>query len=181
MTSIFNYLLELDKDEDSHLGRILILINVFAGVEGKKEIKGLTKLAKLDFLLRYPAYLERAMEAIEKNPERVRLKSYEKKNVESKMVRYKYGPWDFRYRKFINKLVGLGLIYIRIEGRSINIGITDKGREIFFILNNNQTHKDTVDRAKIINSNFNKSGTNLMRFIYKTFPEIGSLKYGTPI
>ncbi|TMU57444.1 hypothetical protein [Flagellimonas algicola] len=181
MISVFEYLLELEKEDDSHLGRILVLLNVFAGIEGKKEIKGLTKLAKLDFLLRYPVYLERAMKKVHQNPERVKIKEYEKKNVESKMVRFKYGPWDFRYRRFINELVGRGLVYIRPEGRSIYLGVTDNGRKIFEALQNDPWHDDIISRAKIINSNFNKSGTNLMKFIYATFPEIGSLKYGTKI
>ncbi|MDO5979206.1 hypothetical protein [Flavivirga spongiicola] len=179
--NLFEHLLELEREEDSHLGRILILINIFSGTEGKDSIGGLTKLAKLDFLLRYPLYLERALNSINKNPERVKLKQYERKSVESKMIRFKYGPWDFRYRKFINELVGKGLIYIRPQGRTVHIGITDYGRKIVLELMNDNVNQDLITRAKIIKGNFNKSGTNLMHFIYKTFPEIGTLKYGTKI
>lgn len=181
MKNLFDVLIDLESNEDIHLGRILILINEFSGSEGKDTIKGLTKLAKLDFLLRYPVYLERAMISINKNPDRVKVKSYERSSVESKMIRFKYGPWDFRYRKFINELVGKGLIYLVPNGRSILIGITDKGKLVSNQLKVEKLNQDLAKRANIIKSNFNKSGTNLMHFIYKTFPEIGTLKYGTEI
>src|SRR6266480_7920176 len=40
-------------------GRLLILIDAFTS--SSKSLEGRTKLAKLDFLLRYPAHLERAL------------------------------------------------------------------------------------------------------------------------
>lgn len=177
--TLFDILKSLENNEDIHLGRILLLLNEFSG-KGKGEIEGLTKLAKLDFLLRYPVYLERALNTLGK-ADKSNVKDYERRSVESKMVRFKYGPWDFRYRRFINTLVGLGLVYIRLEGRSYNLGLTQKGLEIAKPLAAEPTFQDFIDRAKLIRINFNQSGTTLMRFIYKTFPEIGSLQYGDKI
>ena len=45
----------LEGDDSLHLGRLLILVDVFAGHKGDQTIDGITKLAKLDFLLRYPS------------------------------------------------------------------------------------------------------------------------------
>jgi hypothetical protein len=50
----------LEGDDSLHLGRLLVLLEAFGGRRGDQPIEGLTKLAKLDFLLRYPVYLERA-------------------------------------------------------------------------------------------------------------------------
>lgn len=171
----------LEKDEHIHLGRLLILLHVFNGENKAGEIEGLTKLAKLDFLLRYPVYLERAMLVNGKELKKAAPKDYERKSVEAKMVRFKYGPWDFRYRRFINTLIGKRLVYIRTEGRSYHLGITDQGIKVAEALEKDANFSDLVDRAKTIRTHFNLSGTWLMRFIYKNFPEIGSLQYGTEI
>lgn len=178
--SLFEILKNLEENEDYHLARILILLYEFTATNNQ-EIEGLTKLAKLDFLLRYPTYLEKALSVQGKNPKLVKIQEHEKKSVEAKMVRFRYGPWDFRYRKFINTLIGMGLIYIRLEGRSFNLGITNKGKNLAFKIINEETYSDLSERAKIIKRNFNISGTNLMKFIYKTFPEIGNLQYGEAI
>lgn len=178
---IFSILVSLEKDENIHLGRLLILLKVFSGDEKNGEIEGLTKLAKLDFLLRYPVYLERALTANKKELKKAPPKDFERKSVEAKMVRFKYGPWDHRYRRFLNTLAGRGLVYMRQEGRSYFLGVTAKGEEMALRLLEEEIFSDTYERAKTIKSNFNLSGTWLMRFIYKTFPEIGSLQYGKEI
>ena len=56
-------LLQERRDANYHQARILLLIDAFAGRTGSMD--GLTKLAKLDFLLRYPAFLERLADSVE--------------------------------------------------------------------------------------------------------------------
>ena len=67
-------------------------------------MEGLTKLAKLDFLLRYPVMLERAVVAKGHSTRDVHLKDHERLSVESQMVRD--SPWDHRYRELLNILIG---------------------------------------------------------------------------
>lgn len=181
MKDLFGILSNLEKDEHIHLGRLLMLIYVFSGDKNKSEIEGLTKLAKLDFLLRYPTYLERALIHNNKKMSKSQPKDYERKSVEAKMVRFRYGPWDFRYRRFINTLIGMGMIYLRKQGRSYFLGITEEGIHIAGKLSTTDDFNDIIERAKIIKTNFNYSGTNLMKFIYNIFPEIVSLQYGKEI
>ena len=182
MKDLFLILAELDKDEHIHLGRLLLLLKAFSGDSGLGEIEGLTKLAKLDFLLRYPVYLERALIAYHDRPMRkAPPRDFERRSVETRMIRFRYGPWDFRYRRFINTLIGMGLVYIRNEGKSSYVGITEAGISIANKISINESFSDMVERAKIIKMNFNISGTHLMRFIYKTFPEISSLQFGKEI
>ena len=83
-------ILDLDGFYDLHLARILILISQLAGNTQTKEIKGITKLVKLDFLLRYPTVLERALGRIDEKKDSVKLQDYERNSVESKMVRFRY-------------------------------------------------------------------------------------------
>src|SRR4051812_43483899 len=88
-----------------HAARILILIafcgkprtspkGVLPGIEGR------TLLAKLDFFLRYPAYLRKAAQirdAVVLGESVLRVAANEANSVESRMVRYLYGPWDHLY------------------------------------------------------------------------------------
>lgn len=177
--NLFEIITSLERNEDIHLARILILLNEFA--ENGKAIEGLTKLAKLDFLLRYPVYLEKALQARGRTGKDVGLKNYERTSVESKMVRYKYGPWDFRYRKFINVLIAKGLAYHIIDGKTVNIGLTAKGIELVKSLNAHSDYEDIAKRAKIIRNQFDYGGTYLKDFVYRVFPEIGTLNLRTEI
>jgi hypothetical protein len=179
---VINIISSLEKKEEIHLGRLLILISVFSEKrKGKTEIEGLTKMAKLDFLLRYPVYLSKALKAKNKSSKNIQIKDYEKESVESKMVRFKYGPWDFRYRRFVNMLIGKGLVYYTQENRTINIGITSKGSFFVKQINESESFYDITRRAKIIRTHFDNKGSFLMKFIYATFPEIGTLKLGSTI
>lgn len=171
----------LEENADLHIARLLILIGTFSGMKGNKTVNGLTKLAKLDFLLRYPIYLERALEVMSVSKAEAEVKQYERQNIESTMVRYRYGPWDFRYRRFLNTLIGKGLVHVKIENRTTKIGITEKGLRIYTELIDIEDFQDFFKRAKLLKLNFNLSGTNLMKFIYKTFPEITTLRLGERI
>lgn len=59
--NLFLILADLEENDNLHLARLLVLLKAFSGRDGTKTIDGLTKLAKLDFFLRYPTYLERAL------------------------------------------------------------------------------------------------------------------------
>ena len=81
-----------DDGIESHAARLMFLLK--HGVRGKdRSIAGRLKVAKMDFFLRYPAYLKRAatIKGIDHSqiPQEIR--------PESRMIRYKYGPWDAKY------------------------------------------------------------------------------------
>lgn len=76
---------------DYHLARLLLLLDAFTRKGGRLD--GLTKIAKLDFLLRYPVFLERIL--VKRGlawPSGLAPDANERLAVESRMVRYKYGP-----------------------------------------------------------------------------------------
>lgn len=172
---------DLDQRADLHLARILLLLDAFSEGDTSGSIEGLTKLAKLDFLLRYPVMLERALEAREKSTREVNLEDYERHSVESEMVRYRFGPWDHRYREFLNILVAKGLANVSVDGRRIVISTTANGKALAAQLAEISEFKLYVRRARILKRHFDLTGTGLMRFIYETFPEVVSLRSNTPI
>ena len=91
----------LDRDEDVHLARILVLLKAFARTN-LPAIEGITKLAKLDFLLRYPSCLEKALLARGLSAKNIPVDDFDRLTIEARMIRYRYGPWDHRYRRFLN-------------------------------------------------------------------------------
>ena len=171
----------LDNNDPLHMSRLLVLLGAFAQNKEESAIEGLTKLAKLDFLLRYPVFLERAL--IKKNASLKNLNviEHERKSVESAMVRFRYGPWDFRYRRLINILVAKGLAYVSIRGKTIQIGLTKNGIETAETLSGQEEFQDIAQRAIILKKYFDLKATTLMKFIYETFPEIGTLRLGEEI
>lgn len=176
MIDIVRAIAGLDGQPDLHSARLLLLLAEFAQGEKGHPIEGLTKLAKLDFLLRYPILLERALEAKHRSTMEVKLEDHERTSVESRMVRYRFGPWDHRYREFLNILVGKGLATIHEEGRTFVISITDDGKLSAERLAANGAFEPYVRRAKLLRRNFDLQATTLMRFIYETFPEVVSLR-----
>ncbi len=97
------------------------------------------------------------------------------------MVRYRFGPWDHRYREFLNILVAKGLASVSVEGRKVVISVTEQGRERAKQLGDHELFRHYARRARLLKRNFDLTATNLMRFIYDTFPEIVSLRSNAPI
>ncbi len=171
----------LESRDPLHEGRLLVLLLAFAGDDNKGEIEGLTKIAKLDFLLRYPTFLQRALEKKHKSTKNVGLQQHEQLSVESKMVRYRFGPWDHRYRRFLNLAVAKGLARITVDGRTVKIGLTDTGATVARGLAASDAFADITRRAAILKTHFDMTASGLMRFIYEAFPEILSLRADSAI
>lgn len=167
---------ELDNEPDLHAARLLVLISAFSHTGKEDAVEGLTKLAKLDFLLRYPVMLERALAAKGCSTREVQVENHERMSVESEMVRYRFGPWDHRYREFLNILVGKGLVTVSVEGRKVVIAITDYGRTLAAKLSGSPVFKNYARRSSLLKRHFDVQATTLMRFIYEKFPEVVSLR-----
>lgn len=172
---------DIDQSTYLHTMRLLILLDAFSEDGNGGAIEGLTKLAKLDFLLRYPLMLERALDAKGRSLKEVKLEDHERFNVESEMVRYRFGPWDHRYREFLNILVAKDLASVSIEGKTVVIMVTETGRSCVNQVSSDSIFSPYFNRAKLLKTNFNMTVTHLMNFIYKTFPEIISLQSNSRI
>lgn len=170
-----------ESSDELHLVRLLFLLGE-ADKRVSKTIEGITKLAKLDFLLRYPNCLERMLVALNKNVNQAEVKPYERTSIESKMIRFRYGPWDDRYRRWIGLLVSKGLAVTFIKGRTINIGLTDAGRQFLDTIGQVEEFSDLKRRSNIIYKTVgSKTAMRIKDLIYEVFPEIISLKWGQGI
>jgi hypothetical protein len=154
--------LAADNIVEFHAARILLLIKL-CGTAG--SIDGLTKLAKLDFFVRYPDFFDtaRAVSAPDSKP-------VLDASVESAMVRHHYGPWDKRYYHVLAYLEARQLIQVAQDGKTFRISLTPQGTQAAADLSSRVSFASLVRRMQEVKKVFGaKSGTTLKNLIYKMF------------
>ena len=158
-------------DLDYHCARLLVLLGAF-NLRGSQVI-GLTKLAKLDFLLRYPAFLDRLMQSRGWTwPADAAPREVDKDAVEARMIRYKYGPWDDRYYLMLGVLAGMGLVTIGERGGVMAFNVTDLGETVNLRLVDRAEWRLVAARCDLLASKFDWSGNELKETIYRELPEV---------
>jgi hypothetical protein len=173
---------ETENLDDFHLSRILVLLRSADARRSKKTVEGIMKLAKLDFLLRYPTCFERALEALGKNPELAGVEPRERTSIESKMIRFRFGPWDARYRRWLGLLLARGLATVAVEGNTIHVGITDSGRAVADQFRRDPLYQKLAERSDLLVKLVGPmSATKLKEFVYAVIPELLDMKWGDEI
>ena len=172
-----------------HVSRLLILVGYCGKPRVSKEklpaIVGRTLLAKLDFFMRYPNYLKLA--SIKLNvpctDDELGIDRPDDINtIESRMVRYLYGPWDSLYYVALAYMIGKGLIEAPVAGKVDTFRLTNKGYAVLSKLENDPAFSDLIKRANTIYKLFNAyNGSRLKLFIYDSFPEIVNRQIGEKI
>ena len=171
----------VEFSDDFHLARLLILLKTIGGRNGK-PVKGIMKVAKLDFLLRYPNCLVRVLTATDRASDAETIPEQERNTIEARMIRFRYGPWDTRYRRWIGLLVAKGLANTYLEGKTVNLKLTDAGSAVVEQLCLLDEFKPLRVRSQLIHSSVgNLSAIRLKDLIYKVFPEILSMQWGEKI
>ena len=157
--------------------RLLLLIAAFS--RRTKVLEGRTKLAKLDFLLRYPIYLDRSLQI--RRPKLTPPFRPSGPDVESRMVRYRYGPWDPAYFALLGRLIGKGLVEPASFPRGIGYRVTETGQMIATNLQSELAWIDVAQRVTILRQHFDLTGATLKKFIYENFPEVTRASWGQPL
>jgi len=155
--------------------RILLLIDGFT--TPTKSLDGRTKLTKLDFLLRYPHFMQRAL-SIREPDSSMTVSAAEEENIESRMIRYRYGPWDPSYFAILGRLIGKGLVQPVPAQNGIGYRVTGQGKELAKKLMKEDSWKETRERVKLLKKHFNLSGNSLKEFVYQHFPEVAGASWG---
>lgn len=171
-----------ENQDDLHLGRLLVLLGSADArkttpITKAKAVEGITKLAKLDFLLRYPTCLERALRALGRDGADVAVQSRERTSVETKMIRFRYGPWDARYRRWLGLLSARGLVTLEVAGNTVQIGLTDAGRAVANCMRADPLFAELTLRSDLtVKAVGGLSATRLKDFVYEVIPEIIDMK-----
>lgn len=158
--------------------RLLILIAAFGGQAG---LQGRTKLAKLDFLLRYPQFLARALEDRGVEPDEIARATVELNPIEQRMVRFRYGPWDPSYFALLGALLGRRLIDIVPYDRGLGYRATGEGRGLARALLEEPAWAEVGLRATLLRRHLNLSGTTLKDLVYRLFPEVRDAAWRDPL
>jgi hypothetical protein len=144
-----------------HASRLLLLL-LLCGIAGR--IEGLTKLAKLDFFVRYPDFFARIAQYLGKTVELTT------SSVESAMIRHHYGPWDKRYYQVLPFLQGRDLITIEKQGKAYVFALTPVGKQIATAFAKEADFSDQVSQMKQVKKVLGKkSGSSIKNLIYEVF------------
>lgn len=150
-----------DDLTEFHAARLLLLLSK-CGVNG--QIDGLTKLAKLDFFVRYPSFFAEACRHENKAFEPVT------DTVESPMVRHHYGPWDHRYYQVLAFLEARGLIQITQISNSFDFALMPDGADVADRLAKSPEFAELVAQMRQVKRAFgNWKGATIKNLIYKVF------------
>lgn len=152
-----------------HAGRILLLLRV-CGIADR--IDGLTKMAKLDFFVRYPDFFRRVAGVAGSDA-----------SVESSMTRFHYGPWDHRYYQVLAALEARGLLAVTSKANAIILTLTPKGHETAESLRNHPAFTElTAHMAAVKKHLGHRTGSALKDLIYRTFgAEVAQRRIGETI
>lgn len=154
--------------------RILLLIDGFSRkTTGPRTLEGRVKLAKLDFLLRYPRHLATVLASRGlREPERQTLDRQDSP-LESRMMRYRYGPWDPSYFAVLGSLVGRGLIEV-VPAESTNaLGYrtTEAGAMLAEHFKNDGAFDELIGRIALLRRHLDLTGESLKKMLYD-LPEV---------
>ena len=163
-----------------HAARLLLLVAVCGTKKrGTKfaRLDGLTKLAKLDFLVRYPEFFEKLAKHLGQDG------TTSVRAIESSMVRFHYGPWDDRYYHILAYLEGKQLLEVMREGSTYQFKLSGLGTSVAENLARSEAFGELVQHMQRVKGLVGKmSGTPLKALIYEVFgKEVVDRKLGEPI
>ncbi|MBE5431921.1 hypothetical protein [Mycobacteroides abscessus] len=169
----------LREDLAYHQTRVLLLVTAVAATDGhNRKLDGLTKLAKLDFLTRYPALGPVVLDGLSASDNRLHIErdssDMSATDVEAPMTRYKYGPWDDRYYPVIGALVGRGLVkYVKGRKGSVALSPTPAGKKLAKDIGSTDDWQHINDRcAAVAEASAGLNGTTLKNLIYSRLPAL---------
>jgi hypothetical protein len=153
--------LSADDITELHAARLLLLFHYCGSGE---KIEGLTKLAKLDFFVRYPSFFERVASYLGK------VISVASDQDESPMVRHHYGPWDKRYYQVLAFLESRGLITVQKQGSTYDFTLTELGQKKAKVLSKSDPFAHLIEQMKAVKKLLGrKNGTQLKNLVYEIF------------
>lgn len=153
---------------------MLLLIDGFSRkTTGPRTLEGRVKLAKLDFLLRYPRHLATVLASRGVRDSERQTLDRQDSPLESRMMRYRYGPWDPSYFAVLGSLVGRGLIeVVPAEGtNALGYRTTESGAALVEHFNDDGAFDEVVGRIALLRRHLDLTGESLKKMLYD-LPEV---------
>lgn len=163
--------------------RILLLIDGFSRkTTGPRTLEGRVKLAKLDFLLRYPKHLATLLSRRGiREAERQELERQDAP-LESRMMRYRYGPWDPSYFAVLGSLVGRGLIdVVPAQGtNALGYRATATGEALAETFKEDGGFDELISRITLLRRHLDLTGETLKKLLYE-LPEVADATWNDEV
>ncbi|MDQ0090114.1 putative type IV restriction endonuclease [Paenibacillus anaericanus] len=170
--SLIEQVIILDERDELHIIRILVLIYTLIGAKKDKVTIELTKLAKMDFLLRYPSALDSALLNLYKQKD-VSITEAEKNNIETNILSFRFSPWSSDFRRLMVLLNAKSLIKWEQRGKYLDIYHTPKGIELFKEVLKFKEFESMIKQSQAIKTNIsNLSGLKLDSLLSKVLTEL---------
>jgi hypothetical protein len=163
-----------DELVEFHAARLILLFRLCGTAN---RMVGLTKMAKLDFFVRYPKFFDEVAANLQSATRSVL------HSAESSMVRFHYGPWDHRYYHVLAYLEAKNLITVEKEGTAFVFLLTALGEDIAKQLSRRQEYESLCIQMQLVKKVLGRfSGSGLKKLVYDTFDkEIASKSIGQVI
>jgi DNA-binding PadR family transcriptional regulator len=146
-----------------HGARILLLIRLCGTAN---RIDGLTKMAKLDFFVRYPQFFKEIARKLGDTTKPSTMA------IESSMVRFHYGPWDKRYYHILSYLEAKKLITVTQQGKQVQLRLTALGKDTADRISKERSFAKLALHMKNVKRLLGKkSGSTLKKWIYEVFDQ----------
>lgn len=146
-----------------HAARLLLLFKLCGKAS---RIEGLTKMAKLDFFVRYPRFFNVACMNLG-FPE-----STSAHSTESSMIKFHYGPWDDRYYHVLSYLEAKHLMEIVPKGNMYELKLTKMGDAVAESFVKDQEYSVVVNHMKEVKKVLgSKTGSALKKLVYQLFED----------
>lgn len=159
--------LSADDVLEFHAARLLLLA-LFCGTSNR--IDGLTKMAKLDFFVRYPNFFAEAVRRMGSRGTKAAISDPTPRAIEAAMIRHRYGPWDKRYYHVLAYLEAKQLIAVTKRGTSYEIALTHSGHAQANALAARSSFAPMVKHMRDVKKAFGtKTGTAMKNLIYELF------------
>lgn len=160
--------------------RLLLLIDAFSHTRngGIRYLEGRIKLAKLDFLLRYPRHLRGVLIAHGARQADVAQVDPDEAPLDARMMRYRYGPWDPAYYAVLGSLIGRGLVHVAPLPGSTGFGYrtSTKGAGLAANLRADGSFEHVNNSLILLRRYLDKSGNTLKNYVYQ-IPDVADANW----
>lgn len=155
--------------------RLLLLIDAFSRKSNGtvRHLEGRVKLAKLDFLLRYPRHLRRILLVHGATSNQLSDIDPDEAPLDARMMRYRYGPWDPSYYAVLGSLIGRGLVEVTplTGGSGFGYRTSPLGAGLAANLRTDEAFTHLQERLILLRRFLDKSGNTLKNYLYE-LPEV---------
>lgn len=172
----------LARDTTVESARLLILMDQLGASNAEMAVRGISKLATLDFLLANPTYLARALSRINRSTKTLQIAPFEGDRASIESAYLAFEPWDHAHRRVVAALLARSLIaFAGVNQGALQLYLTEQGQNLASLLSATSEFEVLVARAKLLRRDFDLEPRSLQSKVVRLLPELQTLLPQEPI